>query len=94
MPGHAPELEHSPEDKANLVAITRSRIEEARVVERARIILACGDCEKAVATSGEWWREDSRSRDEWDVALESVGIYRIFQENVSGRWFVEGPDDR
>ena len=43
MPRHAPELECSAEDKASLVAITKSRIEEARVVERARIILACLD---------------------------------------------------
>src|ERR1035437_5743316 len=41
MPRHAPELECSAEDKASLVAITKSRIEEARAVERARIILAC-----------------------------------------------------
>jgi transposase len=41
MPRHAPELECSVEDKANLVAITKSRIEEARAVERARIVLAC-----------------------------------------------------
>ena len=43
MPRHAPELECSAEDKASLVAITKSRIEEARAVERARIILACLD---------------------------------------------------
>src|SRR2546427_8139 len=41
MPRHAPALECSTEDKASLVAITKSRTEEARVVERARIILAC-----------------------------------------------------
>src|ERR1700722_19789596 len=41
MPRHAPELEWSTDDKASLVAITKSRIEEARAVERARIILAC-----------------------------------------------------
>jgi transposase-like protein len=43
MPRHAPELECSDEDKASLVAIAKSRIEEARAVERARIILACLD---------------------------------------------------
>lgn len=43
MPRHAPELECSAEDKASLVATTKSRIEEARAVERARIILACLD---------------------------------------------------
>jgi transposase len=41
MPRHAPELECSAEDKASLVAITKSRIEETRAVERAKIILAC-----------------------------------------------------
>jgi transposase len=40
MPRHAPLLECSPEDRATLVAISRSRNEEARIVERARIILA------------------------------------------------------
>src|ERR1039457_3209587 len=40
MPRQAPELECSAEDKASLVDITRSRIEEARAVERARIVLA------------------------------------------------------
>jgi transposase len=41
MPRHAPELECSAEDKASLVATTKSRTAEARAVERARIILAC-----------------------------------------------------
>jgi protein ImuB len=44
-------------------------------------------------TSGEWWREDAWNRDEWDVALESGGVYRIYQENDSGRWFMEGSYD-
>ena len=41
MPRHAPALECSAEDKASLIAIGKSRTEEARAVERARIILAC-----------------------------------------------------
>src|SRR5882724_11731383 len=41
MPRHAPVLECSPEDRASLIAIAKSRIDEARVVERARIVLAC-----------------------------------------------------
>src|SRR5260370_18016021 len=40
MPRHAPELECSAEDKASLIAISKSGTEEARAVERARIILA------------------------------------------------------
>jgi protein ImuB len=44
-------------------------------------------------TSGEWWRDDHWNRDEWDVALESGGVYRVYRENGSGRWFVEGAYD-
>src|SRR5450631_500555 len=40
MPRHAPVLECSPDDKASLIAISKSGTEEARSVERARIILA------------------------------------------------------
>ena len=40
MPKHAPELECSVEGKAILVALAKSRTEEAQAVERARIILA------------------------------------------------------
>src|SRR5271169_6835018 len=41
MPRYAPQLECSVEDKASLVALTKSRTAEAQAVERARIILAC-----------------------------------------------------
>jgi transposase len=40
MPRHAPVLECSVEDKETLIAISMSRAEEARMVERARIILS------------------------------------------------------
>src|SRR5271166_2057479 len=40
MPRHAPELECSAEDRASLVALTKSRTVESRAAERARIILA------------------------------------------------------
>ena len=41
MPKHAPALHCSAEVQAKLIAISKSRTEEARAVERARIILAC-----------------------------------------------------
>ena len=40
MPRHAPELECSAEDRASLLALTKSRTTEARAVERAWIILS------------------------------------------------------
>jgi len=41
MPRHALKLECSEAEKAALIAITKSRREEVRIVERARIVLAC-----------------------------------------------------
>ncbi len=41
-------------------------------------------------TSGDWWREDAWSRDEWDIALSNGALYRIYRDRVSGEWFVEG----
>ena len=53
-------------------------------------------------TSGEWWKTPPRrrrtpsapprrtgwNRDEWDVALSDGGLYRIFEDRDTGRWFV------
>src|SRR3954468_10474652 len=43
MPRHAAALDCSAAEKANLIAVSKSRTEEARTVERARIVLACLD---------------------------------------------------
>lgn len=54
-----------------------------------RVVMARGPWR----TSGEWWRDDAWNRDEWDVALESGSLYRLFSEIDSGRWFMEGTYD-
>ena len=56
---------------------------------QGRVVMAKGPWR----TCGEWWRQDAWNRDEWDVALEAGGVYRLFQEVDSGRWFVEGSYD-
>src|SRR5437016_6876938 len=86
MPRHALELECSAEDKASLLAITKSRIEETRVVERARRDVA----EKLDAGVHAVWRVLRREgiylqrRRSWCVstdkefapkAAEVVGLY-------------------
>jgi protein ImuB len=43
--------------------------------------------------SGEWWRPDAWSRDEWDVALEDGSLCRIYLDRMKGGWFVEGRYD-
>ncbi len=44
-------------------------------------------------TSGDWWRADGWSREEWDVALSDGALYVISRERLSGEWFVEGNYD-
>jgi len=59
-------------------------------------------------TSGEWWKTSTAqgmsgmealrgltgwNRDEWDVSLGDGGLYRIFEDRESGRWFVEAVVD-
>jgi protein ImuB len=54
-----------------------------------RVVMAKGPWR----TSGDWWTPEAWNRDEWDVAVESGALYRLFQELDSGRWFVEGSYD-
>lgn len=53
-------------------------------------------------SSGHWWDTtgavnqselNAWDRDEWDVALNGGGVYRIFRDRVSDRWFVEAMVD-
>ena len=53
------------EDKASLLAITKSRTEEARPVERARIILACLEGKEIQQVAGEL-----------DVSIPTVAKWR------------------
>jgi hypothetical protein len=41
-------------------------------------------------TCGEWWADTAWSREEWDVALDDGGLYRIYQESKTRDWFVQG----
>jgi protein ImuB len=43
-------------------------------------------------TSGDWWRLDAWSRDEWDVALDTGALYRVFREDRD-HWYVGGNYD-
>ena len=46
--------------------------------------------------SGDWWEREAWSCDEWDIALrigETIALYRLVHDLLSGRWFVEGTYD-
>lgn len=56
---------------------------------RGRVLTAAGPWR----TSGDWWRADAWARDEWDIALNDGGVYRICCDHASGRWHIEGTYD-
>lgn len=56
---------------------------------RGRVVTVAGPWR----TSGDWWREDAWSRDEWDVALSDGALYRLYLDRRNGSWFVEGSYD-
>jgi len=43
-------------------------------------------------TSGDWW-DTSWHRDTWDVGLATGGVYRLFKDRQTDRWYVEGMID-
>jgi hypothetical protein len=44
-------------------------------------------------TFGNWWRTDMWNHEEWDIALRSGALYRIFRDLRNETWFVEGNYD-
>jgi protein ImuB len=42
--------------------------------------------------SGDWW-DVAWSREEWDVALAGIGVFRLFLDRLREEWFVEGELD-
>jgi protein ImuB len=42
--------------------------------------------------SGDWW-DVPWSREEWDIAIDGGGLFRIFNDRLRGAWFVDGELD-
>ena len=67
--------------------------------ESGRVVTCAGPWR----SSGSWWTPSSLhassfsasswDHDEWDVALRDGGLYRIFQDRTTKRWFIEGVVD-
>ncbi len=51
------------------------------------------DCAGPWRTSGDWWTEEPWDRDEWDVALSTGALLRLYFDHRTTRWFVEGSYD-
>ena len=75
---------------AQVIVVNRQPVRVASPSVNGRVV----DGEASMAyCRGEWWRADAWNRNEWDIALESGALYRLFQEVEGGRWFVEGSYD-
>jgi protein ImuB len=74
---------------AQVIVVNRQPVRVVSPSVSGRVAMAKGPWR----TSGEWWREGEWNRDEWDIALESGALYRLFQEVTGGRWFIEGSYD-
>jgi protein ImuB len=73
-----------------VIVVNRQPVRIVSPSVSGRVVMAKGPWR----TSGEWWREEGAwNRDEWDVALESGALYRLFQEGSQSRWFIEGSYD-
>jgi protein ImuB len=44
-------------------------------------------------TSGNWWVQNRWAREEWDVELKDGGIYRVYWDQITKKWFMEGVYD-
>ena len=44
-------------------------------------------------SSGHWWRSDAWQREEWDIALPSGAVYKIYRDFAADAWFIEGSYD-
>jgi len=47
-------------------------------------------------SSGDWAEQDGWSREEWDIAVSvetGLVLYRLVQDKIEGKWFIEGTYD-
>lgn len=56
---------------------------------RGKVLSAAGPWR----SSGEWWKDTKWDHAEWDIALDDGALYRVYEDSLTGRWFVEGSYD-
>lgn len=93
MPRHAPAIACSPEVRAKLVSTSKSRTEEARVVERARIILACLEGKEIQQVARELHASIPTVR-KWRRRFSQRGLDGLSDQPRSGKPAKYGPEFR
>ena len=63
---------------------TTSRTTAAVIEGEVRVASGPWDVEEG------WWTEAPVQREYWDVELDGGGVYRVYRDRVSERWFLDG----
>jgi protein ImuB len=78
------------------VILREAKLAQLRCLEReniaGEIVWAAGPWR----SSGDWAEQEGWSREEWDIAVPNAGglvLYRLVQDKLSGKWFLEGMYD-
>ena len=78
------------------VILREDKPAQLRCLEReniaGEIVWAAGP----LRSSGDWAEQEGWSREEWDIAVSNAGglvLYRLVQDQLSGKWFLEGMYD-
>ncbi len=71
------------------------RLEAGRPTHASNMTMggAVLSCAGPWRTAGEWWKPDPWAHDEWDVALADGGVFRLYRDLPTERWFFEGRYD-
>jgi protein ImuB len=100
--GQAPGPRRPPGPPAIALRLYRPPLGARVAVERGhpREVAAPGvagrvvDCAGPWRGSGDWWTQAAWARDEWDVALDGAGVYRIYRRlDAAAGWYVMGEYD-
>lgn len=94
----APVLRRKRHPPAIRVAVEHGRLVHIAASKRAIPYGAITQAAGPWRTSGAWWTtpgtggpgQGAWNRDEWDVALKSGAVCRIYRDRSTGRWFLEG----
>jgi protein ImuB len=102
------------EEKSIITALRRFRpaLRASVILENSQPVqLSCAKKKEVQGTvlwkagpwraSGDWWKREAWSRDEWDIAVQNssprngteISFYRLVHDLLGGGWFVEGSYD-
>jgi protein ImuB len=101
-----PSLLNPPQpEMKNVIAMVLRAIRPAREIEvmcergEPQFVRGCDIAARVISIAGpwrrqgEWWSDTSFVRDYYEMALADGGVYRMYRDLTSTRWFVDGVYD-